>query len=182
MECRTPPPAIRPIFTFEVIAPPFDLQDDCSRPSENVMSRSNTLPSRQLRTAIAANAAAGGTIALLLFLAPHLASRSFGLAVVPVLGGCVLLGAYAIALLWLASGVADVRRFVILVFVGNGFWIAGCLALLAMNRTELTLFGSAALLVQSVVAVAGMVALALGLRQSREPLPRNARVDWKGTL
>jgi len=143
---------------------------------------SYTLPSLLLRAALAGNAAAGGTIALLLFLAPHLAARSFGLPVELVLSGCVLLGGHTAALIWLGSSATVARALVILVFLGNLLWAAGCLALLAAFRTELTPLGNAALLTQAVGAVACAVAQALGLRLSRTMSRTSASFGWKGTL
>jgi hypothetical protein len=143
---------------------------------------SYTLPSRLLRAALAANAAAGGTIALLLFLAPHLAARSFGLPVELVLTGCVLLGAYTAALIRLTSSVTVARVLVILALLGNLLWAAGCLALLAAFRSELTPPGNAVLLAQATGAVACTVAQALGLTQSRTVSRTSESFGWKGTL
>jgi hypothetical protein len=143
---------------------------------------SYTLPSRLLRAALAANAAAGGTIALLLFLAPHVAARSFGLPVELVLSSCVLLGAHAAALIWLASSVTVVRGLVIAVFLGNLLGAAGCLALLAAFREELTPLGNAVLLAHAVGAVVCTVAQAIGLMQSRTMSRTSASFGWKGTL
>lgn len=158
----------------------FNPQDDYFQLSETSMSC--TLPSRLLRAALAANAAAGGTIALLLFLAPHLAARSFGLPLELVLSGCVLLGAYTAALIWLASSPTVARGLVILAFLGNLLGAAGCLALLAALRSELTPLGDGVLLAQAVGAVACTVAQALGLKQSRIVSRTSASFGWKGTL
>lgn len=171
---------MRGFVTSDVIAPMFNPQDDHFDPARPSMSY--TLPSRLLRAALAANAVAGGTIALLLFLAPHVAARSFGLPVELVLTGCVLLGAYTAALIRLVSSATAARVIVILALLGNLLWAAGCLALLAALRSELTPSGNAVLLVQAIGAVACTVAQALGLRRSRTVSQSSASFGWRGTL
>jgi hypothetical protein len=135
-----------------------------------------------LRAALAADAAASGTIAFLQLMAPHVAARAFGLPVGLVIGSSVLLGAWSAALFWLASGATVARALVVAVILGNLLWSGGCVALAVLAPPGRTL-GLAVLILQAAGVVAFAAAQAVGLRQSPPAAPRGAeRLFWRTTL
>ena len=86
-------------------------------------------PSRLLRTTLAIDAAASGTLALIQLLAPYAVAQLTGLAVELLVATGVLLAAYAALLIRMASSAAVARTLVELVAVGNLGWALTCIVL-----------------------------------------------------
>ena len=130
-------------------------------------------PSRLLRTSLAIDAAASGTLALIQLLAPYAVAQLTGLAVELLVATGVLLAAYAALLIRMASSTAVARTLVELVAVGNLGWALTCIVLA-------TALGY--LLFQAGAVVAFASAQARGLTRSSPVSQATANLAWKDLL
>jgi hypothetical protein len=139
-------------------------------------------PSGLLRAALAIDAAASGTLALIQILAPHAGARGFGLPIELLVGTGAFLAAYAALLISIAYSSAVSRALVRLVIAGNLGWAFACIALAAVAPTGITAPGVGYLLSQAVAVVAFAFAQALGLRRSEPFAGSGTDLAWKETL
>jgi hypothetical protein len=123
------------------------------------------VPSPLLRSALAWDAAASGTLALLQIMQPYLAARLFGLTLPLVIGSGIALIAYAALLLWMTLSLTVAQSLVRLVIGGNVAWAAGSVSFVLLAST-VTSLGLVYLLLQATVAVVFAAAQAIGLQRS----------------
>ena len=142
----------------------------------------HAIPSGLLRAALALDAAASGTLALVQLLAPHAAARALGLLVEWLVGTGVLLAAHTALLLWLAVKVAVARALVRLVVLVNVGWAMACAASIALLAEDLTASGIGYLLAQAAGVLAFASAQALGLQRSAAAERTSSQLAWNETI
>src|SRR4030095_8369521 len=110
-------------------------------------------PGRLLRSALAADAAASGTLAMIQILAPYAAARLLGIPVEVLVAIRDVLAADAALLIWLASSAAVARTAIGLIVVGNIGWSLMCVAIAMASPPALTALGGDYLLFEAFAAV-----------------------------
>jgi hypothetical protein len=142
----------------------------------------HAVPSPLLTRALTIDAAATGTLAVVLIGVPHPLARLSGLPFEWLVASGAALAAWAAALAWMLGRETVARAGVAAVAIGHLLWAAGCAALAAWPGPVVTPLGRDSLLVQAAAACGLALAQALGLARCERSHRRARTLVFRNTL